>query len=90
MIDNKKIIQCVEMFRENRDFSISWFNLIETTGMAEWEFSSNLSHADQEFIKQCYYNGNPADENVPGIPGSTWLFNGSHDWQVQDITKGIA
>lgn len=87
MIDNKNIIRCVEMFRENRDLGISWFNLIEATDRVEWEFSSDLSNEDRNFIKQCYNTGDPADENVPGIGGSEWLFNGSHDWQVQDITN---
>ena len=121
-LEKKSIQWCVEMFRENSDGSISWFNMHETyrwgQGFVEedmdmnlpyegadvayaktdcgwgcefedsthvgWEFSDDISEEEQEYIKKCYYDGDPNDENVPDIGGAAWLFDGSHNWQVED------
>lgn len=121
-LEKKSIVWCLEMFRENPDGSISWFNLNETYRWGqgfieadmdvnlpwegdiqvyckteggwgsefddsihiEWEFSDDLSQEEQEHIKRCYFDGDPNDENVPDIGGAAWLFDGTHDWQVED------
>ena len=121
-LEKKSIVWCVEMYRNNADGSISWFNINETyrwgqgfieedldcnlpyegdnTAQArtdcgwgaeledscatDWEFSDDLSEEDQEHIKQCYYDGDPDDDNVPDMGGAAWLFDGTHDWQVED------
>jgi hypothetical protein len=121
-LEKKSIVWRVEMFRENTDGTISWFNINETyrwgqgfvdgeldcnlpyegdlvayakndcgwgseledSCAIDWEFSDDLTEEDQEFIKNCYYDGNPDDENVPDIGGAAWLFDGIHDWQVED------
>lgn len=121
-LEKKSIVWHVEMFRENADGTISWFNMSETyrwgqgfvdaeldcnlpyegdpTAHArtecgwgseledscaiDWSFSDDLSEEEQEHIKKCYYDGNPDDENVPDIGGAAWLFDGTHDWQVED------
>ena len=121
-IDKKSIEWVVEMFRENEDGSISWFNITETYRWGqgfvegdldcnlpyeddkvayaktdcgwgaefddsisiEWEFSDDLDEEAQEFIKKCYYEGDPDDENVPDIGGAAWLFDGTHAWQTED------
>lgn len=110
-LEKKSIQWNVEMFRENDDGSISWFNMIETyrwgqgfieedmdcnlpyegadvvyaktdcgwgcefddSTYIEWEFSEDLSEEDQQAIKDAYYEG-----------GAGWLFDGEHDWQVED------
>lgn len=48
----------------------------------EWEFSDDLTEEDQEHIKDCYFNGDPTDPDERG--GAAWLFDGYHDWQVED------
>ena len=121
-LEKKSIEWRVEMFRENSNGSISWFNMTETyrwgqgfiegdmdvnlpyegdpivyckndcgwgsefedSNHIEWEFSDDLSEEDQEHIKNCYYDGDPNDENVPDIGGAAWLCDGTHDWQVED------
>ena len=121
-LEKKSIEWRVEMFRENADGSISWFNMTETyrwgqgfieedldcnlpyEGDAvayaktdcgwgsefedsvniEFGFSDDLDEEAQEFIKHCYYNGDSDDENVPDMGGAAWLFDGTHDWQVED------
>jgi hypothetical protein len=121
-LEKKSIVWCVEMYRNNADGSISWYNINETyrwgqgfieedldcnlpyegdnTAQArtdcgwgaeledscatDWEFSEDLSEEDQEYIKQCYYDGDPDDDNVPDMGGAAWLFDGTHDWQVED------
>lgn len=121
-LEKKSIQWCLEMFRENKDGSISWFNMNETyrwgqgfiegdmdsnlpyEGDAqvycktdegwgcefedsihiEWDFSDDLSEEEQEHIKKCYIEGDPDDDNVPDIGGAAWLFDGTHDWQVED------
>jgi len=121
-LHKKSVVWCVEMFRENKDGSISWFNMSETyrwgqgfieedmdcnlpyegdnvayakndcgwgsefddSCAIEWEFSDDLTPEDREHIEKCYYNGNPDDENCPDIGGAAWLFDGTHDWQVED------
>lgn len=61
-----------------------WGSELEDSVNIEWDFSSDLSEEEQEFIKKCYYTGNPDDENVPDMGGAAWLFDGIHDWQVED------
>lgn len=121
-LEKKSISWRVEMYRKNKDGSISWFNIEElfrwgqgfieedldcnlpwkgdTTADCktdvgwgcdfedsiniDWEFSDDLSEEEREHIKQCYYEGDPDDENVPDMGNAAWLFDGSHDWQVED------
>jgi hypothetical protein len=121
-LEKKSVVWCVEMFRKNKDGSLSWFNMNETFRWGqgfieedmdcnlpyedsevayakndcgwgsefddsihiEWEFSDDLSEEDREFIKKCYYDGNPNDEYNPDIGGAAWLFDGAHEWQVED------
>jgi hypothetical protein len=121
-LEKKSISWRVEMYRENQDGSISWFNMeelyrwgqgfveadmdsnlpykdsqiaycktdsgwgseFEDSISIDWEFSDDLSEEEQEKIKNCYYEGDPDDENVPDMGGAAWLFDGTHDWQVED------
>lgn len=121
-LEKKSIQWCLEMFRENKDGSISWFNMNETYRWGqgfiegdmdsnlpyngdtqvycktdegwgcefedsihiEWDFSDDLSEEEQEHIKKCYIEGDPDDDNVPDIGGAAWIFDGTHDWQVED------
>jgi hypothetical protein len=39
----------------------------------DWEFSDDISELEQQEIKESYYEG-----------GASWLFDGEHDWQVED------
>ena len=115
-LEKKSIIYHVEMFRENADGSISWFNMDETYRWGqgfieedmdcnlplegdrvayaktepgwgcefddsisiEFEFSEDLSEAEQEEIKEAYYEG-----------GAGWLYDGEHDWQEEDSAVHI-
>ena len=61
-----------------------WGSELEDSCAIDWEFSDDLSEDEQEFIKQCYYDGNPEDDNIPDIGGAAWLFDGIHDWCVED------
>lgn len=121
-LEKKSVEWCVEMWRDNPDGGVSWFNMTETYRWGqgfieedmdcnlpyqgdkqvyckteggwgsefddsihiEWDFSEDLSIEEQEFIQKCYYDGDPDDENVPDIGGAAWLFDGTHDWQVED------
>lgn len=110
-LEKKSIQWCAEMYRQNDDGSISWFNMTETyrwgqgfieedmdcnlpwegddiayckndcgwgsefedSTYIEWEFSDDLLESDQQDIKDAYYEG-----------GAGWLFDGEHDWGVED------
>jgi hypothetical protein len=61
-----------------------WGSEFDDSINIEWEFSDDLDEDAQEFIKNCYYNGDPDDENVPDIGGAAWLFDGTHAWQTED------
>jgi hypothetical protein len=121
-LNKKSICWRIEMFRENADGSISWFNIDDHyrwgQGFVEedmdcnlpyegdtqahaktdcgwgaelddqhscwFEFSDDLSEEEKEEIESFYHNGNPHDENIPDMGGAAWLFDGDHDWQVED------
>lgn len=110
-LEKKSVVYHVEMYRENDDGSISWFNLEETYRWGQgfidsefdcnlprdfdniaycdpnigwgaelddsiaidWQFSDDITEAEQESIKESYYEG-----------GAGWLFDGEHDWQEED------
>jgi hypothetical protein len=110
-LEKKSISWRVEMFRENSDGSISWFNMeelyrwgqgfieedldcnlpwkgdnsaycktdagwgceFEDSINIDWEFSDDIPELEQQEIKESYYEG-----------GAAWLFDGEHDWQVED------
>ena len=110
-LEKKSISWRVEMYRENEDGSISWFNMEELyrwgQGFIEadmdsnlpykdstlaycktnvgwgcefddsinidWEFSDDIPELEQQEIKELYYEG-----------GAGWLFDGEHDWQIED------
>ena len=110
-LEKKSVVYHVEMYRENEDGSISWFNLDETfrwgQGFIEedmdcnlprdfddvaycdpnagwgaelddsisvdFEFSDDITEAEQESIREAYYEG-----------GAGWLFDGDHNWQEED------
>lgn len=61
-----------------------WGSELEDSCAIDWEFSDDIDEDEQEFIKNCYYNGDPNDENVPDIGGAAWLFDGTHNWEVED------
>lgn len=121
-LHKKSICWHIEMYRENADGSISWFNIddhyrwgqgfveedmdcnlpIEGDAQAHaktdcgwgaelddqhacwFEFSDDLSEEEKKEIEEFYHNGNPDDEFSPGISGAAWLFDGEHDWQLED------
>ena len=121
-LHKKSICWHIEMYRENADGSISWFNIddhyrwgqgfveedmdcnlpLEGDAQAHartdcgwgselddqhacwFEFSDDLSEEEKEEIEEFYHNGNPDDEFSPGISGAAWLFDGDHDWQLED------
>lgn len=110
-LHKKSICWHIEMYRENEDGSISWFNIDDHyrwgQGFVEedmdvnlplegdqqahartdcgwgaelddqhacwFEFSDDISEEEQEEIKEAYYDG-----------GAGWLFDGEHDWLVED------
>ncbi len=110
-LEKKSISWRVEMYRENEDGSISWFNIeelyrwgqgfieedldcnlpwkgdnsaycktdagwgceFEDSISIDWEFSDDIPELEQQEIKELYYEG-----------GASWLFDGEHDWQVED------
>jgi hypothetical protein len=39
----------------------------------EWEFSDDITETEQQEIKESYYEG-----------GAAWLFDGEHEWGVED------
>jgi hypothetical protein len=61
-----------------------WGSELDDSCAIDWEFSDDLDDEAQEFIKSCYYDGDPDDDNVPDMGGAAWLFDGTHDWQVED------
>lgn len=63
---------------------VGWGSELEDSCSIYWEFSDDLDLDEQEYIKQCYQHGDPNDENVPDIGGAGWLFDGSHDWLLED------
>lgn len=117
--EKKSIYVVYEMYRENEDGSISWFNVedhyrwgkgflaeddecnlssaddtqqyckadageydgcdLEDQVACWFEFSDDLSEQEQEEIKRLYLEG---DDD--GICGSGWIFDGDHEWQVED------
>ena len=112
----KSIVYHVEMYRNNPDGSVGWFNIDETYRWGqgfiesdldcnlpyegddvadaradvgwgcefddsisiEFEFSDDISEAEQESIRQAYYEG-----------GAAWLFDGEHSWCEEDTTVHI-
>ena len=61
-----------------------WGAELEDSCAIEWEFSDDLTEEEQEHIKKCYYDGDPNDDNVPDMGGAAWLFDGTHDWSIED------
>ena len=110
-LEKKSISIAYEMYRENADNSISWFNItdhyrwgqgfidedmdvnlpykdsksavcdpnagwgaeLDDSVACYFEFSDDISDAEQEEIKEAYYNG-----------GAGWLYEGEHNWQEED------
>ena len=110
-LEKKSISWEIEMFRENADGSISWFNISDHyrwgQGFVEedldcnlpyegdkeahcrtdcgwgselddniacmFQFSDDLSEQERAYIEARYFEG-----------GASWLFDGEHDWQLED------
>jgi len=47
-----------------------------------FEFSDDITEEEQEKFKECYLNGDPDDEYGRG--GAAWVFEGNHQWQLED------
>lgn len=61
-----------------------WGSEFDDSVGIEWEFSDDITEQEQEHIQKCYLDGDPNDENCADIGGAAWLFDGSHDWCVED------
>ena len=110
-LEKKSISWEIEMYRENADGSISWFNIsdhyrwgqgfikedmdcnlpwkddkvayckndcgwgseLEDQHACWFEFSDDIPEEEKEAIESAYHEG-----------GAAWLFDGEHDWQVED------
>jgi hypothetical protein len=110
-LEKKSICWHVEMYRENPDGSISWFNMDDHyrwgQGFVEEDMSCNLpledasqAHAktdcgwgsELEDQHACWfeYSDDMLEEEKEAIEsayhegGAGWLFDGEHDWQVED------
>lgn len=119
-LEKKSICWHIEMYRENADGSISWFNIddhyrwgqgfieedmdmnlplegdkqahartdcgwgaeLEDQHACWFEFSDDITEEEQEYIKQCYLDCDPNDNDERG--GAAWLFDAEHDWQLED------
>jgi len=115
-LEKKSIVYHVEMFRENPDGTVSWFNIDETyrwgQGFIEedmdcnlpykddkvayaktdcgwgcefddsiscwFEFSDDVTEQEKEAIEEAYHEG-----------GASWLYDGEHDWQEEDVSVHI-
>jgi hypothetical protein len=110
-LHKKSICWHVEMYRQNSDGSVSWFNIddhyrwgqgfveadmdcnlpyaedtqaharndcgwgaeLEDQHACYFEYSDDMSEDDKEALESAYHEG-----------GASWLFDGEHDWQVED------
>ena len=61
-----------------------WGAELDDSCAIAWEFSDDINEDEQELIKNCYYEGDPDDENIPDVGGAAWLFDGTHSWQCED------
>lgn len=50
-----------------------WGCEFEDSVAIEWEFSDDIDDEEKQNIKDAYYDG-----------GAGWLFDGDHNWQVED------
>lgn len=110
-LEKKSISWEIEMFRENADGSISWFNISDHyrwgQGFVEEDMDVNLPYegddtahartdcgfgADLEDQVACWfeYSDDISEEEKEAIEtayhegGASWLFDGDHEWQVED------
>jgi hypothetical protein len=52
---------------------VGWGCEFDDSISIDWEFSDDITEAEQEEIREAYYDG-----------GAGWLYDGEHDWQEED------
>lgn len=63
---------------------VGWGAELDDQHACWFEFSDDISPEEREHIENCYHNGDPDDDNVPDMGGAAWLFDGTHDWGLED------
>jgi hypothetical protein len=117
-LEKKSITFVAEIYRNNDDGSVSWFNIedgyrwgqgfidteedslpykedqvvhcrLESGWGAElddqcscwFDFSDDITQEEREKIERCYLYGDDEDDGRGGIG---WLYEGDHNWQLED------
>ena len=110
-LEKKSISWEIEMYRNNSDGTISWFNISDHyrwgQGFIEEDMDCNLPYEGDDTVyckndcgwgaelddqHSCWfeYSDDLSDEEKEAIEtayhegGAGWLFDGEHDWQVED------
>jgi hypothetical protein len=66
----------------NVDPTIGWGCELEDLCAVYFEFDESFSDEEKAEVEKLWYEGDPNDEY--GRSGAAWLYDGEHDWEVED------